>query len=202
MAEKFKACSVDGCNGNAHYTKGGVKGICIKHYKRLTRHGDTSKSLKLANGETARFYHQSVVPFDGDGCLLWPYGGTSSGYGLMTFYGKQEYVHRAICEEANGPPPTPQHEASHSCGNGHLGCVSRKHLSWKTPKENSADKIIHGTHNRGERSNFAKLTESQAREILALRGLETQASIARRYGVHRVTVHDIHTRRNWAWLQP
>lgn len=40
MANIFKACSVDGCNGNAGYTAGGKRDLCGKHYKKLRRHGD------------------------------------------------------------------------------------------------------------------------------------------------------------------
>lgn len=40
MATQFKSCSVDGCNGNSHYTAHGSAGMCRKHYAKLQRHGD------------------------------------------------------------------------------------------------------------------------------------------------------------------
>ena len=102
------------------------------------------------NGEPYRYYSEEVLAYTGDECLLWPYGRVSKGYALMTAGGMDRYVHRFVCAAENGPAPTPQHQAAHSCGNGHLGCVSRKHLSWKTQAENEADKIAHGTyHLRG-----------------------------------------------------
>lgn len=39
MARAFKACSVDGCNGNAS-VKGAARGWCWKHYQRWKKHGD------------------------------------------------------------------------------------------------------------------------------------------------------------------
>ena len=40
MADHFKACSILGCNGNAHWRHKGARGWCVTHYKRWFRHGD------------------------------------------------------------------------------------------------------------------------------------------------------------------
>lgn len=141
MAADFKPCSIAGCKGNAQGGKGGAFGYCVKHYKRLKRHGDPLVK-GLPRGEAAPFYRDVVVPYDGDECLIWPYARTPAGYGVLDGH-KIKVVSRRLCEEAYGPPPTPKHHAAHSCGNGHLGCVTRRHLSWKTPKENGADRIAH-----------------------------------------------------------
>ena len=42
--------------------------------------------------------------------------------------------------------------------------------------------LIHGTHSRGERSGMAKLTEVQARQILALKGTMSPREIAEKIG--------------------
>jgi hypothetical protein len=63
-----------------------------------------------------------------------------------------------------------------------------------------ADTLIHGTHNRGERSGSAKLTEPEVREILALKGVELPTKLAKRFGVTYQTITSIHNGRNWAWL--
>ena len=42
MATSFKPCSIDGCNGNAHYSKRGALGYCSRHYLRLLRHGSVT----------------------------------------------------------------------------------------------------------------------------------------------------------------
>ena len=47
---------------------------------------------------------------------------------------------------------------------------------------------------------MAKLTEGQAREILA--SAETGVALARRFGVSTATVSDVRTGRTWSWLYP
>lgn len=73
-------------------------------------------------------------------------------------------------------------------------------MSWKTRKENMADKITHGTHNRGERQYRAKLTEDKARQILALKGIMKQADIASLMGVRQDQISRIQSGKRWAWL--
>jgi hypothetical protein len=58
-----------------------------------------------------------------DCCLIWPFGRNSTGYGLVTIDGEQTYAHRAMCKRVHGEPPTPEHQAAHSCGRGHDGCL-------------------------------------------------------------------------------
>lgn len=199
MAIKFKACSVGGCNGNSHSSRLGAKGFCNKHYKRLLKHGDPLAG-RTPEGEPMAFFLEKVVPYEGDDCLSWPYGANGLGYGRLTVNGTQAYVHRMACQSAHGDPPTSEHEAAHSCGNGHLGCVNPRHLSWKTCQENLADKVIHGTNHRGEKSGASKLTESQVLEIRSLKGHLTQAVIAGMYGIGQTTVSHIMRRDSWDWL--
>lgn len=73
-------------------------------------------------------------------------------------------------------------------------------LAWGTQKENIADKIVHGTQQRGERSGRAKLTEQQARRIKF--GTEPVRALADEFGVKRITIYQIRVGRNWAWLTP
>lgn len=50
-------------------------------------------------------------------------------------------VAREICQQKNGPPPTPQHEAGHTCPHGEWDiCVSPFHLQWMTRVENEHHK--------------------------------------------------------------
>lgn len=51
MAERFSACSVEGCNGNAGLRAGGRRSLCAAHYRRWTRHGDP------LGGGTAHVHH-------------------------------------------------------------------------------------------------------------------------------------------------
>jgi hypothetical protein len=79
---------------------------------------------------------------------------------------------------AHGEPPTARHEAAHSCGKGHLGCVHPGHLSWKTRNENRADMVRHGMLPRGTIVSTNKLTEDQVREIRSRMGSETGMALA------------------------
>jgi hypothetical protein len=99
----------------------------------------------------------------------------------------------------NGPSPTPRHEAAHSCGNGHLGCVSPRHLSWKTHKENMADKVQHGTLSRGERIRNSKLTESAVRSMKQS-GFADIKGLAKTYGVCRQTIEAVKHGITWSWV--
>lgn len=200
---RFTPCSIDGCDGNASSSQRGGKGYCSRHYRRLLKNGHPEGGRRTMNGDPRRFYEEVALKYEGDECIQWPFGagGRGRGYGRMHTPDGPISVHRALCEAAHGPPPTPEHEAAHSCGNGHLRCVTKRHLSWKTPKENAADRLIHGTHSAGEKNGNARLTEAQVREILAIRGTTTQASIARRYGVTPQTIHEIYKGKTWACLQ-
>jgi len=141
------------------------------------------------------------MAYDGDECLPWPFTRNSDGRGQIWDGAKASLVHRMVCERVNGPPPTPKHEAAHSCGHGHLACATKGHLSWKTPTENAADKIIHGTLIRGEQQWMAKLTETDVHEIRSLLGTTTKQSIATTFGVSPDNIRAIEIGRSWAWLR-
>lgn len=189
-----KPCSILDCG---RPTK--AKGYCISHYERLLQHGDPLGG-RTSPGEPMRWIHEVALFHTSEGCLHWPYGKYDNGYGTVKSDGKNVPASRYVCELAHGAPPTPEHEAAHNCGKGHEGCIAPGHLEWKTHAENMADKLIHGTHNRGERHTLAKLTEDDVRIILSLKDTETQASLAKRFGVCRHNIAHIHTGRSWAWL--
>lgn len=184
-------CSIPDCGKPAR-----TRGWCNAHYHRWQRHGDPVAG-RAANGE-ARAFLAVAASYSGADCLTWPYARVESGYGRININGRIRVASQVVCEMAHGTRPSDRHEAAHSCGNGHLGCVNQRHLSWKTPAENQGDKITHGTSARGERSNFAKLTEDSVRAIY--RDTRTCTAVARDFGVSFVTVSDIRRRRSWSWL--
>jgi len=190
-----RLCSIPVC-GKKHKSKG----FCGKHYRRLLTHGDPLTTVGAAHGEPEQFYQDVVLAHEGGDCLAWPYSRDPKGYGRIRRDGNHSLAHRLVCEDVNGPPPTPKHQAAHSCGNGHLGCVTKGHLSWKTRLQNKADELTHGTRNRGERHGFAKLTEAQAREIRIFKGQISNKQIAAKYGVSTDTVSSIHVGKTWGWL--
>lgn len=128
---------------------------------------------------------------DGEYCLIWPFYRNPNGYGQLGYLGQSYWAHRMMCDLVNGPPPSPDHEAAHSCGNGAGGCAHPKHLSWKTKSENLLDCSEHGTQARSYHGSKGKLTDTQVDEIRTLRGKMTQSEIAIRFGVSDPTVRDI-----------
>lgn len=190
-----QGCSIAGCGKRVL-----ARGWCDMHYTRWRRHGDPLGG-GVPHGEPLQHLNEVVLAHEGNECLTWPYATNDKGYGQIRFDGKTRTVHRLVCISAHGEPPTPEHEAAHSCGNGHLGCVAKRHLSWKTVAGNAADRIAHGRqHNRGERHRSAKLLESQVVAIRKMRGLERAASVARRYGVNHSTIANIYKGETWTWL--
>ena len=149
------------------------------------------------NGKTIQWLRDHVN-HDGDYCLIWPFNRNPNGYGQLGYLGKSGYAHRMMCEMAHGPAPSPEHEAAHSCGNGHMGCAHPKHLSWKTRSENRRDCQQHGTQRRARSATEGRLTPAQVLGIRALKGKKTQAEIAFTFGVSEPTIRDIFLGRSHA----
>lgn len=152
-------------------------------------------SGKRGQGEGITFLRDHV-DYDGEGCLIWPLSRNPNGYGQLGFEGKSYWAHRMMCELVNGPPPTPDHDAAHSCGRGHDACIHPKHLSWKTRSENLLDCRVHGTQARQFHGAKGRLTDAHVNQIRSLRGKETQAKIAERFGVSTSTIRDIYLGRS------
>lgn len=103
------------------------------------------------------------------GKLLHPYLATDYPAVSLKRAGKRKTarIHILLLEAFVGPRPE-NHHAAHLDGNKQNYDLAN--LAWVTPKENEAHKIAHGTHQRGEKSSQAKLTNRQAdivREIAA-----------------------------------
>lgn len=145
----------------------------------------------------AQAFVEKAFVHDGDDCLTWPFS-TVRGYGHLGYRGKAWLAHRLVCHVVHGEPPTSKHEAAHSCGNGHRGCVNPKHLRWATSKENKADKVAHGTELFGERNPSAKLSQADAARIRSLKGMATCRDLAKQFGVSRSQISDIQTGKAWA----
>lgn len=176
------------------------RGYCNGHYKRLMRHGDPLAGPAI-RGSAAKYVAEVVIPYNGKDCLTWPFPLQSNGYAKIWVGEGKEWVHRIVCTAVHGCPPTPKHQAAHSCGNGHYGCVNPRHLSWKTKAQNEADKLVHGTHNRGERHVSSKLTSDAVSRIRSLKGAVTQEKLADEFGVSKAAVSNAQSGKSWAWLE-
>lgn len=131
----------------------------------------------------ARQWLLDHVDYHGDECLIWPFS-KGPWYGQFGHESKTYYAHRYMCELINGPPPTPAHEASHSCGNGRKACVHPKHLSWKTHSGNQLDRRAHGTTATG----IPKFTPEMDSQIKEMRKTMTLMEIAKIFGVTHSTI--------------
>lgn len=191
-------CIVEGCDKVGPLKRG----MCNAHYLRWARHGSPHGGgpAKTKNGEPERFYLDVALPYAGGECLLWPYARTSAGYGLMRVAGENIAVHRRVCEAVHGPAPSAEHEAAHSCGRGHDGCVSPLHLRWATGAENQADRLAHGTASLGTKHPRAKLTEADVRLIRAQAGSMTNTELAAAFGVTKQNITSILKGSTWGWL--
>jgi hypothetical protein len=133
----------------------------------------------------------------GDECLIWPFARLGNGYGAVRKNAKVQAASRVMCEESHGAPPLGVHQAAHSCNAGHLGCVNPEHLSWKTPTENAADKIAHGTYHKGQTHPHAKLTDDQVRYVRAMTGKKSQRLLAIELSVSQPLISMV--QRNHIW---
>lgn len=94
-------------------------------------------------------------------------------------------LNKIVAWTFRGAPTPPRIHAAHEDGDKSHNAV--ENIFWKTKVENEADKIRHGTTNRGERNGQAKLTDVQCSEIRAawsenpIRGM--QRRLAEKYGV-------------------
>lgn len=147
-----------------------------------------------------KFLRETVVNFDGDECLIWPFRRDRHGYGRVSFQGKSALAHRAVCTIVHGTPPTDKHMAAHSCANGPGGCVNPNHLRWATHAENTRDAVEHGSMKRGNEIWNAKLTPADIKKIRAVAGQVPVRDICQEYEISQSHAWKIIHRQSWAWV--
>lgn len=181
-------CKIDGCDKASI-----ARGWCRKHYMRVNRTGSVEIKKR---GKGCRFLDKALS-FAGDACLDWPFYIDRHGYGKVRFEGTPMAASRAVCILAHGAPQEEGLEAAHKCGN--RACVNPAHIYWATPLKNASDRISHGTHPKGSANGNAKLSEADVAEAKRRKARgESQAAIARHFGVTRQAIHGIFSGRNWA----
>ena len=190
-------CSVLGCQKEVR-----TRGWCHMHYRRWYEHGDPNIVIiaKSARGSTSAFL-EDTLQYLGDECVFWPFATDKDGYAKITVKRRSQRACRIICIRLYGPPPVDRPLSAHSCGNGHLGCVTPAHLGWSSAQENMNDMIQHGRSLRGGDNSNTKLTRPIVQEIFrrAHRG-EAQLKLADEFHIHQGTISRIKLSHAWGWL--
>lgn len=107
-------------------------------------------------------------------------------------------IHRLVLELFRGPCPEGM-ECAHE--NGIPSDNRLCNLRWTTRRDNSADKIAHGTDPKGERNPRHKLKEIEVIEILkSLDGGMDKQMLADKYIVSRLTIWEISKGKTWKHL--
>lgn len=182
-------CRIEGCKDLTLNL-----GLCRHHYARLRDHGDPI--VGHTRKGACKAWIKENASHQGDECLFWPFRKRGSR-SVIQFRGRMASTSRVMCFEAHGEPPTPKHQAAHSCLNGANDCLNPRHLRWATAKENQADRILQGTDQRGAKGPGAKLTEESVRSIrLAYTG-KNGRDLAKEYGVNQSTISGIVNRKTW-----
>ncbi|MET3778910.1 hypothetical protein ABID20_004498 [Rhizobium alvei] len=157
-------------------------------------------SMPRASSKNFKWLAHIAESTSHDDCINWPFSKRENGYGQIFWRGKRTTTNRVVCILSNGEPINNKLEAAHSCGNSL--CCNPNHISWKTPKDNRRDKIMHGTHIQGEQISWSKLKEEDVRLIKSeLIKNMTSLQIARTYGVSRSTIDDIKKRASWKHVE-
>jgi hypothetical protein len=154
-----------------------------------------------------------------DECWPWTACRHAFGYGKIGVAGRVEFAHRVAWTLTNGPIPAGLY-VLHHCDN--PPCCNPAHLWLGTYADNNADKAAKGRSHRperrpvwvmygdanpsrkypgiqaGERNGFAKLTAADALSIRARSEAgESNASIARAYGLPTATIWKVVHRESW-----
>lgn len=114
--------------------------------------------------------------------------------------GVTQLVHRLVAAAFMGEPTGLNDEVRHLDGDPSNNKADN--LAYGSAKENSADKVLHGTTNRGSAHGMSKLTEQ---DVIALRvtyaaGQASQEKLAAKYGVSRETIGQIVRGESWGHL--
>lgn len=148
---------------------------------------------------SVRFW-RFVDKLDGeDACWVWNGCRDSNGYGSVGIGNKKHALaHRACWLLTKGV--WPEKLLCHKCDN--PSCVRPSHMFEGGQKENMKDMTDMGRRRsnppRGEKSNFAKLTEPVVLEIRSeVAAGATQISQVRKYGVSKCCVNQIVRRMTW-----
>jgi hypothetical protein len=156
-----------------------VKWLPVVGYEGLYEVSDTGRVRSIKGGaEKLISYGKDGRPF----LNLWKQN-------------KQKVVrpHTLVMTAFVGARPNGQ-ECCHNDGDPSNNNLSN--LRWDTPTANQADRVKHGTSNRGEQCGTAKLTQAQVDAIR--KDTRLQREIAADYGVLQNNISRIKSGKRWA----
>lgn len=171
-------CEIRGFPGRFVSDDGRVYSVKSGRLQKPCKHNRGYIVYKLSTGETA-----SARTGGGTACKL---------------------AHVLVAEAFLPPKPTDRHEVAHNDGtrtNNHF-----TNLRWATPKENQADRRIHGTHLSGSMCPTSKVTEEIVASIKAeyerggrryAGGSVTMQQLADTYGISIAQVSRIVNGKQW-----
>lgn len=131
-----------------------------------------------------------------ENCWLWLGAATPTGYGIVTYKGKNYYTHR-IMFEATKEPIKKFYNVMHKCDN--PPCCNPDHLFQGMQYQNAEDKQIKGRAAKkvGEESNNNKLTNKLVLEIYNKKGKISGKVLAKQLGLGATIVYYIWEHKRW-----
>jgi len=148
-----------------------------------------------APGEAIAWLREAVAT-PTDECVDWPFSCDRYGYPQVRYMGRVRRAHHVARELVGRAAPPAGMDGRHTCGR--AVCINPRHSEDGTRSANEADKVRHGTSNRGERCGAARLTADQVQTIR--KSSETSRVLADAFGVGTSTIDHIRHRRTWRWL--
>lgn len=130
--------------------------------------------------------------------ILNPSANNAGRKSVCLYKGRKQFmrlVATLVAEAFIGPRP-PGMECCHNDGNSSNN--QYQNLRWDTRTSNEADKIAHGTSNRGANNGQSKLSESDVIAILADPRIHREIAVD--YNVGRRTIDRIKRGESWSWL--
>jgi hypothetical protein len=152
----------------------------------------------MKHGTLLERFEYKVSPEPMSGCWLWLGKAFGSWHGQIRLAGRWVGAHRVAWMLFRGDIPGGLC-VCHKCDV--PTCVNPAHLFLGTAADNAADRDKKGrnVNLRGESHGNAKLTEEAVRLIRA--SIETQWTLARRYGVWQSVISAIRLRRTWRHVE-
>jgi len=130
----------------------------------------------------------------GDG-ECWPWIGKKDkdGYGVQRGVGR---VHRRVWQIANHRTLAPNVVIRHTCDN--TACCNPSHLVSGSQLQNVRDRVERDRSAKGVVNGRAKLREQDVMRIF--NSPESNASLAKHFGVDESTIRGVKQAKTWAWL--